>query len=149
MRLSMSLVYAAMQMAFNGSMSMGSCAMWATPKQNPKRQKTASKEHYRWVLLCFDVQEDTDPCGRTNKPKANDRSHLGDLQTLQVQIARLKIIQCEDKYGELSVMVWMCKTYGEHSLFSRPKRFGGRSHTLKAHWDSLEESKVRNHVIET
>ena len=54
---------------FELSMAMGLGTIRATPRRNPNREKTASKEHYRWMLLCFNAVEDTVLCGRTNKLK--------------------------------------------------------------------------------
>ena len=84
-------------------------------------------------------------CGGCNTlykdQQAEDGIPLGDLQDLQVQIARLQIIGCEDKDRECCPLWSRCIKYMEsiHYLLD-PKDVEEALVDPKAHWDSLEES---------
>ena len=52
---------------FSRSMAMGSGAMGAPPKRNPKRRKAGIKENYSWVNPCFIIKENKVTCKTTGK----------------------------------------------------------------------------------
>lgn len=91
----------------------------APEKRNVKREKAATKEHYKWMLPHFNVQEDKFRCKRTKKPKVVS---IWTTCKLCMFKYRLKIKYCEDQIKELFAALWMYQTYGEYTLFGELKR---------------------------
>ena len=132
---------------FNWLTVMGWVATEPPPKRNPKHQKETIKEHYIWVLPCFDVIEDVMHYERIGMPKVA-------ATWATCKICKFKSPGCRE-YG-MKTKPYNCASWSgcvKHAqnihYLEDPNDVEEVLADPKAHWDSLEESKARKHAIET
>ena len=111
-------------------------------KRNPKRQKAASKEHYRRVLPCFHVKKDEMPYKRTNKPKV-----VAIWATCKLELCKFKSPGCR-VYG-LKTKPSNCPSWSRcvkhveniHYLLDT-KDLEEALANQKAHWNNLRKVRL-------
>ena len=91
---------------FNQSMAMGSVAMGAQPKRNPKHWKAGMKENYRWVQPCFNIKNAEVPYKTTSKPIVV--AIWATCKLCKFKSPGLKSVCSENKARQLFIVDWMC-----------------------------------------
>ena len=74
---------------------------------------------------------------------------MGNLQIVLVQKPERQSVRCEDKDNPLPIVDWMCKHVENKHCLHNPKEIYEAIANAKAHWDSLEDKKAREHGVET